>query len=188
MSVELNKKNPEELIRRIQHNERFLMIEYNGKPLMNRGLGIRGDYMIVSKHCIPGDNVSIVSSCRENYESNVKKIVVNRSDMLDVGEDLVMFRFYGELFKDITNMLIEEKDFKVSVEGRYADKKCRVEFFRKDVTVKNHFQNYVLTRSFKYEDKEHKNGICGRPLLITFSNVTFVGGFLDQWTSRATLF
>jgi hypothetical protein len=176
MSAELNKKNPEELLRRIQHNERFLMIEYNGKPLMNRGLGIKGDYIIVNKHCIPGNSVSIVSSCRENYESNVKRIVVNRDDMLDVGEDLIMFRFYGELFKDITDMLIEEKDFKVSVEGRYADKKCRVEFFKESVTVKNHFQNYVLTKSFKYEDKEHKNGICGRPLLITFSNVTFVGG------------
>lgn len=176
VSEERNKKDPEQVYNSIKRNERFLKITYDGKTFSCRGVGIKGDYMLLNRHSIPGDATQIVSSCKFDYESNIKRAIVDLSDLYAVGDDVVMMRFPGELFKDITFALTNILPMKVSLEGRFADAKRRVIMRETPITVKNYYRDYVLENTFQYEFAEHANGDCGRPLMIVVNKQCFFVG------------
>ncbi len=176
ISQERNKKDPDQVFNSIKHNERHLQITHNGKTFRCRGMGIKGDYILVNKHCIPGDETYIVSSARAEWESNIKRVRIDICDTTQVGDDVVLFRFPGEIFRDITFSLMEPQLFNISLEGRFADAKKRVIQVNKPITVKNYYGDYTLNSSFKYEFPEHSNGDCGRPLMIIVNKQCFFVG------------
>lgn len=182
VSEERNKKDPDQVYNSIKRNERFLKISYQGSTFRARGVGLRGDMMLVNKHCVPGDGTTIVSSCKIDYESNLKSAVINKSDVIVVGEDAVLFRFPGELFRDISFSLTDVLPSKVSMEGRFADVKKRVVFHNYPVSVKNFYQGFSLMKSLKYEFSEHVNGDCGRPVMIVVNRKCFFVGIHSAGT------
>ncbi|APG76888.1 hypothetical protein 1 [Beihai picorna-like virus 63] len=171
-----NLENPDEINNSVNKNLRFLKISYDGLVQECIGLGICKDYMIVNKHCVPKSGAQIVSSHIKEYASSMKYHTVDLQNFYDVGDDLYLFRFRGELFKDIRFILTDFKHTNISMEARFKNHKVRAFFESKDVTVHHSRGNYILHGCLVYEYPEHKNGDCGYPLLLTVNKRTFLGG------------
>jgi hypothetical protein len=176
VSEKRNKENPTEIYNSIKRNIRYIKINYNGQTFNSIGVGICQDIIMMNKHCIPGDNTQLVSSCRKEWASNVKYCTVNLSDVIIVSDDVVLFRFYGELFRDIKFTLTDVIPTEISMKGMFQDKKRRVRYHKKSLFVKNILKDYILTQFFEYDFPGHSNGDCGSPLMITVGKQSFMVG------------
>jgi hypothetical protein len=173
---ERNMNEPERVINTISHNIRYVKIQYNGEEFESKALGICGDIMLMNKHCIPGPNTKLITSCKYEYASNIKHHNVNRDDTWVVGEDAVIFRAYGEMFKDIRFALFDIIGSPVSMDGHVAGIKTRVNHSRQVLTCKNYYEDFLLYEYLKYSFPGHKSGACGSPVMITVGKQTFLAG------------
>jgi len=120
----LCRESPKSLIKLVEDNTRAMRLEFPGTTrgfLDGYVLGIKGDWVIMSKHYFIGMTESVlltVTPARSKpFDFQSTQHHVNASDLYDVGEDVVALRLRSLAFKDISSHLSPSEQ--ASSTGKY---------------------------------------------------------------------
>jgi hypothetical protein len=173
-STTLNK--PEEVVNMVNKNLRYVHVVSQDKKIScSVGVGVCEDYMLLNKHCFL-DKTYVEISMSPDKAVGITRHTFDERYTTTIGDDLILVRLVGVMFKDIRSLLIDLPSFEVGVPGYFNGSKVSVRHFTETVNVNNPIKNYTLTKGLVYDYGNHRDGLCGTPLLLTLNNRTiFVG-------------
>lgn len=165
---------PKEVANTILSNKRWFRALRDGHIVSFVGIGIKGNCAVVNTHSILGATDVTVSS--QPYESNVRKIKMENTKCLDMGNDVSMLIITGEYFKDITDYIFDGKRPNYSFDGFFKDTSVRISSHNGCVSTNMEGKVSLLWNVFQYQYKGHTAGDCGTPLVGTIGSSTFLLG------------
>jgi len=161
---------------RVEHNLRVVQV-IGPREFKSNALGICSDLLIMNKHCILDfDNFLLRTSFRD-YGVGVVNSQITKEDWVDIGDDLILVRARGNLFRDIV-CCFADFDTKVTLPGFFNGKEvsCKPLKGKYSIAYDNNKRYFDVFDPLEYRCVDHKIGFCGLPLFGRQENYSFVYG------------
>jgi len=166
---------PQAIKNRVFSNIRHLEVHFeDGNSTRTHGLGLFSDCMIMNEHAFRGRKDVIIRVSMTEYASGIRTIRVMPNDFVSIGNDLILVRVIGGMFRDIREYLCDSPYFNVAIKGFFSDMPVEIRQMTDNLSIDN--GDYIVNTPFYYEYKNHTVGICGKPLVGTINNRTFLLG------------
>lgn len=162
-------QGPEALSKIGLGNQRFCRIYYNEgrNTCIGKALGIRGDWCVINKHYLFTDKdyveVEMFLTRNGSSQGESKRRKIYLKDFHTVGEDIALFRMYGQKFVDITDHLGDTDVMSLSGEASINGEKCMAKISENPICATHSptGDTIVLNRYLVYDKKALKSGDCG---------------------------